>query len=142
MEVYFSNRKLWNGYFKLCVAISIAISLFLFLIYKIIVIIFFIVIIDCLLIYIAFYVSKIHNRLYLRIKKDEIIIYEVYGDKNQKIELNRVKNLNKSGQTIVFVDEDNTKKFIKLKYINSGDAKKLINFLKYHPAIKNKKFFV
>ncbi len=141
MKLYFSNKSLWSSYFKILVFFAICFFLFVFLVYKFIFLIILIFIASITLLYFAFEVTKIYKKTYLTIDNNLVTIYQPLKKDKSEFSLNNVKNLRKNGQEIILVCDNGSVYKIKLTYLNAGDTKKLVNYLKYHPAIKNKKFF-
>ncbi len=141
MILYFSNRSLWSSYFKILVFFAICLFLFVFLVYKFVFLIMLIFLVSSSLLYLAFEISKVYKKTYLKIDKNNFTIYHPLKKDKSEFDLNNIKNLRKNGQEIILVCINGNVYKIKLTYLNAGDTKKLVNYLKYHPAIKNKKFF-
>ncbi len=142
MELYFSNKNLWSSYFSILIFISACLFLFIFLFYKYILIVLLIILTVFGIIYLAISISKTHKKVYLNINNNTVFIHSPFGKNREKLPLDQVKNLRKNGSHIIFLCENNKVYKIKLTYLNASDTKKLVNYLKYHPAIKNKKFFI
>ncbi len=142
MVLYFSNKNLWSSYFKILVFFAICLFLFVFLVYKFIFLIILIFMTSSALLCFAFQVSTVYKKTFLKIDNNIFTIYQPLKKDKQEFNLNSIKNLRKNGQEIILVSQNGDVYKIKLTYLNASDTKKLVNYLKYHPAIKNKKFFV
>ncbi len=142
MRLHFSNKNLWNRYFKILIIISISLFLFMFLLYKIILLLVLLFVLIFLSTYLAFNIKKTYKKVYLQMENNMITIYNPFKSEDESLDLNKVTSFIINGSSIVFICEDKDKYKIDLKYLNADDTKRLIKYLKYHPAIKNKKFFL
>lgn len=142
MKIFFSNKNLWNTYFKISIFVSVFLLLLLFLVYHSFILVILILLCAGTALYAGYQVSLFYKKIYLEIDHNELLIYSPIQKNLLSLRLKQVKNLRKSGQNIIFVTDEQAIFKIKLIYMNGTDTKRLINFLKYHPAIKNKKFFV
>lgn len=142
MIIYFSNTKLWNTYFKISVIISVLLLLLLPVFYQVYALLFGILALAILLLFLGFQLSQSQKRVFLEIENNRVKIRSLLSGTVRSFDLKDVKSLRRNRHYITFVTASGEEYEVNLSYINGSDTRKLTGYLKYHPAIQNKKFFM
>lgn len=141
MRIYFSNKDLWETISKILISAAVLFLFSALFFHSNIFLVILFVMSSFLLTFGTFRIVKQSQKLYIEIKKNMIIVNDFWKEDKKTVIFADIKSLTKNGSNIIVSTENDSDIFIKLEYLNAEDSKKLINLLKYQPAIKKKNFF-